>query len=101
MTDRRKRGSNELLHRRALPASRVEHVADALGVAARETEPAPIPLEGELSRLYAELNRQGRHADSLASALGWSPARLSRHLLTLQLRGLAAVLPGNRHARTR
>ncbi len=76
----------------------VEASAPADEAAAAPAEPA---LDGDYRRLLENLGYEPAGIDTLAARAGLTPEAVSSMLLILEMRGLAAPMPGGRYVRAR
>jgi DNA processing protein len=91
---------HRLVQQGAKLVSRVEDIVEELGLPLRPPPPRPaVGLEGTEAVVRAQLTLDPQHVDALALRCGLPVAEVSRALVTLELRGLARALPGQRYVR--
>jgi DNA processing protein len=99
----RSTGPNELIRQGAAPVTSADDVLQALGITG-VTHPSRQPplalLDADETAMLGALGQEPRHVDELARNLGQPAGRISAHLASLEVKGLARHVGALAYVRT-
>ncbi|MBV9356075.1 MAG: DNA-protecting protein DprA [Chloroflexi bacterium] len=98
-------GPNELIRQGAAPATSADDILEALGLTGKplaETgrQPPLALLDADETAMLGALGQEPRHVDELARHLGQPAGRISAHLASLEVKGLARQVGALAYVRT-
>jgi DNA processing protein len=96
-------GPNELIRQGAAPATGADDVLQALGITGRTQtgrQPPLALLDADETAMLGALGQEPRHVDELARNLGQPAGRISAHLASLEVKGLARHVGALAYVRT-
>jgi DNA processing protein len=99
-------GTHWLLQQGAVLAVSAADIVDSLGLGKRRSavqgaeQETVVELDSETAALFAIIEAYPKQRNELIERSGMTPAKISEHLLLLELEGMIELLPGDQVRRT-